>query len=414
MADRYSTHTPSRRPRISTFEALYHPSFRRLYPAAWLFYLYRMMEITTASWLVLEKTDSPLMVTLVGVSRLAPMLLLGMVAGSLADRFSKMLLMRGFQLVNLAIAAVLTLLVFIDAIAAWHIFPAMFITGVAWTVDFSSRRSFYSDLFADSRVVNAIALDSAAATGCNMLGPILAGAMIGITGYEGAFLFMCASSAVGFLMLSTVRAPYSRATDRRLVGVAEQVVESLKAVRSNQTLWAVVIVTICLNFFGFPFMQMVPVIAKDVLNVGELGFGILLAAVGIGSLSGTLLIATRGVKRPAAVFALGAMVMLTGISLFSASTVYLLSFLLLLGVGIGMAGFANMQSSITLQAAEPEMRGRAMGAVALGIGTAIPGLLIAGTLAETLGPQTALLSISLAGVAALALCFWRLPILRQR
>ena len=218
----------------------------------------------------------------------------------------------------------------------------------------------------------------------------------------------------GILMLSTVRAPDSRSTDRRIVGVAEQVVESLKAVRSNQTLWAVVIVTICLNFFGFPFMQMVPVIAKDVLNVGELGFGILLAAVGIGSLSGTLLIATRGVKRPAAVFALGAMVMLTGISLFSASTVYLLSFLLLLGVGIGMAGFANMQSSITLQAAEPEMRGRAMGAVALGIGTAIPGLLIAGTLAERLGPQTALLSISLAGVAALALCFWRLPILRQR
>jgi predicted MFS family arabinose efflux permease len=79
-----------------------------------------------------------------------------------------------------------------------------------------------------------------------------------------------------------------------------------------------------------------------------------------------------------------------------------------------MAGFANMQSSITLQAAAPEMRGRAMGAVALGIGTAIPGLLIAGILAETFGPQTALFSISLAGVAALGLCFWRLPILRQR
>ena len=414
MADRYSTQSPTRRPGISTFQALYHPSFRRLYPAAWLFYLYRMMEITTASWLVLEKTESPLMVTLVGVSRLAPMLLFGMVAGSLADRFSKMLLMRGFQLVNLAIAAVLTLLVFIDAIEAWHIFPAMFITGVAWTVDFSSRRSFYSDLFTDSRVVNAIALDSAAATGCNMIGPILAGAMIDVTGYQGAFLFMCAASTVGFLMLSTVRAPYSRTTDRRLVGVAEQVVESLKAVRSNQTLWAVVIVTICLNFFGFPFMQMVPVIAKDVLNVGELGFGILLAAVGIGSLSGTLLIATRGVRRPGAVFALGALIMLIGISVFATSTVYILSFFLLLMVGIGMAGFANMQSSITLQVAAPEMRGRAMGAVALGIGTAIPGLLIAGTLAETFGPQTALFSISLAGVAALALCFWRLPILRQR
>ena len=219
------------------------------------------------------------MVTLVGVSRLAPMLLLGMVAGSLADRFSKILLMRGFQLVNLAIAAVLTFLVFIDAIEAWHIFPAMFITGVAWTVDFSSRRSFYSDLFTDSRVVNAIALDSAAATGCNMLGPILAGAMIDFTGYQGAFLFMCAASTVGFLFLSTVKAPYSRTAERRSVGVAEQVVESLKAVRSNQTLWAVVIVTICLNFFGFPFMQMVPVIAKETLNVGELGFGILLAAV---------------------------------------------------------------------------------------------------------------------------------------
>ena len=142
----------------------------------------------TASWLVLEKTESPLMVTLVGVSRLAPMLLLGMVAGSLADRFPKKFLMACFQLVNLAATAVLTILVFTDAIEAWHIFLALFITGVAWTVDFSARRSFYSELFADSRVVNAIALDSAAATGCNMLGPLLAGTMIAFAGYEGAFL----------------------------------------------------------------------------------------------------------------------------------------------------------------------------------------------------------------------------------
>ena len=353
------------------------------------------------------------MVTLVGVSRLAPMLLLGMVAGSLADRFPKKFLMAAFQLVNLVATGVLTILVFIDAIEAWHVFLALFITGVAWTVDFSARRSFYSELFADSRVVNAIALDSAAATGCNMLGPLLAGTMIAFAGYEGAFLFMCASTTGGFLLLLTVKTPYSRTMEAPSVGVADQVVESLKAVRSNPTLWAVVIVTICLNFFGFPFMQMVPVIARDVLNVGELGFGILGAAVGVGSLSGTLLIATRGVRRPGAVFALGAIVMLTGISLFSASTVYLLSFFLLLGVGVGMSGFANMQSSITLQAAAPEMRGRAMGAVALGIGTAIPGLLITGTLAETFGPQTALLSISLAGVAALVIAFWKLPVLRR-
>ncbi len=368
----------------------------------------------TASWLVLEKTESPLMVTLVGVSRLAPMLLLGMVAGSLADRFSKKFLMGVSQLVNLAVAGVLTVLVFIDAIEAWHIFPAMFITGVAWTVEFSSRRAFYSELFADTRVVNAIALDSAAVTGCSLLGPILAGAMIDVTGYEGVFLFMCAALTIGLLMLSTLKAPYSRKTERTSVGVAEQVVESLKTVRSNPTLWAVVIVTIGFNFFGIPFMQMVPVIARDILNVGSLGFGILGAAVGIGSLSGTLLIASRGVRRPGVVFALGAIVMLIGVSFFAASTVYVLSFFLLLIVGIGMSGFANMQSSITLQAAPPEMRGRAMGAVALGIGTSIPGLLIAGTIAEVLGPQVALLSMSLAGVAALSLAFWRLPVLRQQ
>ena len=106
--------------------------------------------------------------------------------------------------------------------------------------------------------------------------------------------------------------------------------------------------------------------------------------------------------------------MLMGVSVFATSNIYILSFFLLLIVGIGMSGFANMQSSITLQAAPPEMRGRAMGAVALGIGTAIPGLLIAGTLAEALGPQVALLSMSLAGVGAVGLAFWRLPILRQR
>ena len=380
-----------------------------------------MMEVIVASWLVLEITDSPLKVTLVGASRLMPMLLLGLVTGSFADRFPKKQLMVVSQVINLGVASSMTLLIFADVVEPWHVYVAGFIMGTAWTVDFSARRAFYSELFDKGGLLNAVALDSATMTGSSMLGPLLGGILIFVGGFEAAYATMLGALIPGFVLLlslkstgkSTGMAPGTARLQRPTMRAATLLVDTLRVIRTNRTIWAVVMVTICVNFFGFPFMQMLPVIARDVLGVGSVGYGALAAATGIGSLTGTAIIATRGVQRAGAVFFLGAMVMLTGVFLFALSTLYALSFVLLIVAGVGMSGFGTMQSAIALQAVPPEMRGRAMGAVALGIGSAPLGLLVIGPLAEASSPQVALLISTGAGLVLLSILYWKLPVLRH-
>ena len=412
--------TLTNRPWLQTFQALTNPSYRRLYPAGWLWYATNMMQMMVASWLVLEMTDSPLMVSLVGVCRMMPMLVLGLVAGSLADRFPKKRLMVVFHVINLGVIASMTALLFADpdlsgdVLKVWHVYLAALIGGIAFTVDFSARRAFYSELFDRSGLVNAVALDSAAITGSSMLGPLLGGTLIFLVGFEGTYATMLGTITAAFVLLLTVPTTGMAKTARPTVSLATQVAEIVHTIRTNRTIWAVVMVTIALNFFGFPFMQMLPVIARDVLGAGSVGYGALAAATGIGSLSSTLVIATRGVERKGRLFCLGAMLLMVGIFFFALSEVYPVSFLLLMVAGVGMSGFATMQAAIPLQAVPREMRGRAIGAVALGIGSAPLGLLIVGPLAEARGPQDALMIFAAVGILVLGVLYWRLPVLRDR
>ena len=184
-------------------------------------------------------------------------------------------------------------------------------------------------------------------------------------------------------------------------------------IRTTRALWASLTITVCLNFFGFPYMQMVPVIARDELGVGSTLYGLLGAAAGLGSLVGSLFIASRTVRNQGAVYSLGAILMLAAVFVFAFSSLYPLSILLLVISGVGMSGFATMQPAIALQAVPPQMRGRAMGAVALGIGASPLGMFLVGQMAELWGPRAALALLTGSGFIVLNLLRFALPELRR-
>jgi len=192
-----------------------------------------------------------------------------------------------------------------------------------------------------------------------------------------------------------------------------QVIDAVKAIRSNRVIFVTLMVTITLNFFGFPYLQMVPVIARDVLGVGSLFYGILASIAGLGALMGSILIASREIHRRGTLYSLGAMLMLTAVFLFAMSPVYGISLVVLFFAGLGMSGFATMQSSIILQAASVDMRGRALGAVAIGIGASPLGMLLVGQLAEWIGSQTAVAILAGAGFIVMVGLRWKFNELRS-
>ena len=396
-------------PRPSPFQALAHPSFRRLWVAAWLWMTCMMMELAVASWLVLDLTNSPMEVALVGTFRMLPMFLLGLVAGELADRFPKKRLLVIAQMLNLAGASAMLVLVLAGMVAPWHVYVCTFFIGMAMTTDFPARRGYFAEIFEASHLNNAIVMETAAMMGSFMLGPLMGGLLIAFIGFGGSYGVMVGFFLVSLLLVASVSATDPGRGRLNTESAVAQVVAGLRNTRRNQTLWSVFVVTAVVNFLGFPFMQMVPVIARDVLGVGSSLYGLLAASIGVGSFGGALLLAALRIQRPGAFFCLGALLLLVSIALFASSEVYLLSMVMLIVAGLGQAGFASMQSAITLQAAPPEMRGRAIGAVLLGIGLHPLGAVVVGTLAEVIGPQLALAILAGSGVVIVATLRWMYP-----
>ena len=409
------TNFPLEPPIVSTriFQSLTNPAFRRLWFAGWLWYINRWIETITLSWLVLQLTDSPSQVALVGVSRMAPMFLLGLAAGSISDKFAKKPILITSQIGNLLVSLVLMLVLIFGSIQAWHAFVATFLTGVSWAVDFSVRRAYFATIFPNNRVEYAISLDTASLTGSSILGPLLGGGTIAIAGFTGAYALMVGLYIAGLVLLIFVHTPRGVTSSEGDGNTITQILKVFRLARSNQQIWAVVIVTLALNLFGFPYMQMVPVIARDVLGASEVLYGVLGSAAGVGSLLGSLVIASRRFRYQGAVHALGALLMLIAVFFFAWSTVYPLSLICLFLAGIGMSGFAIMQIVMVLKAAPPELRGGAMGMVALAIGASPIGLLVVGQLAETFGPQSALRLWSGLGAVVIFTLYWCLPGLRN-
>jgi len=398
---------------IRTFHALADSSFRCLWAAGWFWYVCRMMEMVVMSWLVLELTDSPGQVALAGSIRMAPMLLFGPVGGVLADRLPQKRLMIGIQLMNVLAVLPMAGLASSGLLAPWHVFISTFLVGTAQALDFSVRRAYFSRIFDSSNVTNAVALDATSFMGSAMVGPFLGGILVAVVGFGGAYVVMVSMFSLSVVVLLFLK-EHEPANDVMLrSNIFSETINVVHLARHNPTVWATVVLTVAFNFFGGPYMQMVPVIARDVLGVGSVRYGILAASPGLGALAGALAIATRGVQRQGQVFSLGAGLMLIAVFFFALSPIYLLSIGLVFLAGIGVSGFATMQVALVLRSTPEAERGSAMGAVALGIGTSPFGILLVGFMAELFGVQAALAFLTASGAVVVLMLRWRFPLLRD-
>ena len=179
----------------------------------------------------------------------------------------------------------------------------------------------------------------------------------------------------------------------------------LRYVRQQPRILGAVLSTVVMNVWSFPYMTLLPVFARDVLHQGPFGLGILGAAHGVGTFLG--LLAVNSARRSWSkewIFAGGSVLACLGIAAFAFSTSIYLSLALLLVAGLGHTGFSTMQSSIILLEASDEMRGRAMGALVLAIGTGPLGRLQIGAMAALWGAPLAVGSMAgFAGLAILAI-----------
>ena len=355
------------------------------------------------AWLVLELTDSPFMVALVGFFAWLPMLLLGLVGGLLTDSVNRAWLLRATHGATAAAAVTVSVLMLADAIEVWHAYGVILVTGLGNAVDQPARRALVHDFLGSTGVTNGLALDAVAFSASKIIGPVVGGVVIGLAGVTEAYMVACLLFASAASLVWLLKVTHESSRNWSVGSVASDLGSALKYTLGHPVMKTVVAITVLMNVFLFPFTQMIPVIGRDVLHVDPSLIGVLMASDGIGALIGAISIASvPSIRRHGLVFAFGAMACTLALVALSFSREYGLSIATLLALGIGMSGFGTMQGAIIVLVSDHAMRGRALGVVGLAIGTSPLGSLLIGTIANSLGADGAIRIHGLIGFVLLA------------
>lgn len=402
--------------RIGFFAPLQNTEFRQLLQSNALLWVTSFMESILLGWLILEMTDSPWMVALVGFCRSLPFLLFGFMGGTVADRYGRRSVIVAAQTVNVTVYAALWVLTYLDVLQIWHLALGAVAVGSAWSLDWPARRALLPDLVGKKHTVDAMLVENFMQGGSRILGPMLAGVLLAQTGALGCLALMTLlSGAALFSVRQLAKQPIPRENMRPMVSPWTVLGQSLRYVGSNQTIMGVILITVVLNMLMFPYMTLLPVFARDVLQQGPMGLGLLSAAAGIGSFMGLAM--TNYLRRYLSngwILTGGTFGMAVALLIFSQSVLFPVSWIMLLCTGIGQACFGIMQSSIVLLTASDEMRGQTMGILMLAIGSDPLGKLITGGMAENYGaPITVGIQAGVSAIllAVIGLC---LPGLRAR
>jgi MFS family permease len=365
-------------------EPLRLPGYRLLWLSSVAWYCGRWMDILVAGWLALALTNSPWLVALVGFCRSIPLPILGVFAGAIADRFDRRRLVVIAQFVNAGAAIIVGVLYATGRLEYWHLAVANLAPGVAWSLDWPSRRAMLPDLVGRPRLMSAVMLDSMSMSGSRILGPVVAGAMLTVVDYHWVYAVVAVVYLAGILPLLRLRIPPSHSTaggpDLRFI------LDGLQYCARHGTVRAVLIITVMMNWAVFPYQQLLPVFARDVLGVDSVGFGWLTAADGIGSVLAALLLLSGGRLRNSGwAYVIGSLLMCGTLLAFAVSPWFLASLALLTIAGFGHLGFSVFQSTLILERVTDALRGRAMGVLTLAIGSGPLGTLLMGAIAGAAG-----------------------------
>jgi MFS family permease len=372
----------------------------------------RWMDQVVLGWVVLDMTNSAWHVALIGALRWLPLLMFGMLGGAVADRLDRRWLLIGAQALGLAVSlgtAVLLLQGLFDfALAAL----ATFLLGLQWALDWPTRRALIPDLVGRELTLNAVALESVSQNFTRIVGPLLAGALIAFLSPAAAFLVM---SGLYVLEIALLRSLPLAVRGRRVTGegsMLRYLRDGFRQLGRSQAIVGVLLISTFMNVLAFPFSQLLPVFARDVLHVDAIGLGALGAATGVGSFVGASAIAASGqVPRSGTLFWVGSALMSGCLVAFTFAGSFPLpvALALLTLSGLGQSAFASLQTTIVLARSSDQLRGRAMGALTLAIGSTPLGTLELGAASLWLGAP---LAVALnAGACCVLVCLTalRLP-----
>jgi MFS family permease len=396
------------------FGALAHRNFRLFFIGQGISLVGTWMQNVGEGWLILTLTNSPFYVGLTAALSSLGVLLFSLYAGVVADRVDKRRVIIFMQLAFMMEAFTVAILVWTGVIAVWQVLVLATILGIASAFDIPMRQSFIVEMVGKDDLMNAIALNSSLFNGARVIGPAIAGVLIGALGIAWCYFLNGLSYIAVIAGLLLMRLP---PTTRpvRTTSTWSGFHEVLMFLRDDRRIRALMVQTAILSVFGFPYIAMMPVFARDVLHRGAAGYGALTSSIGLGAVIGALGVALSSSRLRAR----GRLMLIGGTAfgilliLFSASRVLWLSMALLGLTGCAMIVNNSITNTLLQTAAPDHLRGRIMGFYSfVFVGMAPFGAFLFGLVAEQVGvPHTLAAGGAIVGLSVM-FTGWRVPELR--
>ena len=399
----------------TVFAALRHRNFRLFLTGQFISLCGTWMQTIAQGWLVLHLTDSAFAVGLVTAMGSLPILLFSLYGGVIADRVNKRRFILVLQSLMLVEALTLGVLTALDLITVGWVMALAVFFGLLTAFEVPARQAFVAEIVKRQDLMNAIALGSSAFNLARVIGPALAGLVIATLGLEACFFANAASYLAVIASLLRMDAAGARTSPADSVWTA--LGEGLAYVFGHRWPRALVIIVTTFSVFGFSFMPLMPVFARDALGLDASGYGAMVASIGAGALAAAFFMAAFGGGIRQSRLVLGSSISFGALLAAGSLAPNFWSAIILYTVCGGTMALNGIAANTMLQTEAPdELRGRIMGFYSfMVLGLAPFGSLQAGWVAERFGVRVAFATGGLfCLVVAAAVAWWMGRAVRER
>ena len=397
-----------------TFAALRYRNYRWFWLNGATQAMAQGMQFLILGWLVLDITSSSYQLGLVIFVYGVPNLLFAMLGGIIADRADRLKMLISTRLCVSALIFALAILRITDVLEIWHIYAIVALLGTLQALNMPARQAIVADLVDRSAMMNAVALHTMVNQTGQIIGPAAAGGIIELVGIGPTLLVNAGLYLSGIVFLLLIRG-LPRQSAAKVASILADLRAGLQCVRSTPILYTVIGMTLAFAFFALSFRQVMPAFSKEMLEIGPGETGLLLLAVGLGSLLGNLILAAAGdFRHKTRLMMTSVLLNSVVLTLFAWSPWYWVSWAILLFVGATSFGFFLPLVITQIQLNVPhELRGRVLSLLGLApalhyvwaLPLAVAADLVSWPLAITGGAALSLVVVLWLGV-------WR-PVLRR-
>ena len=391
------------RPGLQTLAVLRAGPFRRYIIGTSISDTGTWMQVMAQGWVMSTLTDRAIMLGMVNFAAGLPMIFLTMFGGSAADRFDKRRILVWTQVVQIALAVVIGVLIFIGRIEIWHIIVVAGLLGIAFAFEHPALSALVPELVRREEIASAVALDRAVFHSARLVGPSVAGIIVGTWGAAMAF-FSNAFSFVALIIALLSLPPRALGSKEEEEKRASGIKDGFRYVRADKPSLAMVGMIASMTVFIFPTVSvMMPLYVRDVLHFGPDRLGYLMAASGIGSVIGAVTLVSIPSVRRLGWMTAGALAVTFSVLALSRVHAFGYAAASLVVISFGLSLIFGLSNTIVQERAPSHLRGRVSAVMGLSFFGLMPlsGLGVT-SLADAIGMRTALAASAIGyGVAVL-------------